>query len=245
MASSGVAATLLEGGRTAHSCFKIPLHVRTGDDTCLCGITERSHIADEIKNSSVIIWDEAPMMSRYTIEIVDRTVKELRHNQSTMGGITTVFAGDFRQILPVIAQGTKANTLDHCLKNSSLWTIMLKCNLTKNMRLTNEPGAHSFNEYLLSIGEGRDSTMEQTLTLTSDILFPSGSTIKDVCNFVYPDLPTECNDLFDSQWLVGRGILAPLNQDVDEINTHILNRVPGAERLYLSIDTVTNPESAA
>lgn len=49
VASSGIAATLMSGDRTVHSCFKIP-----------------------IEHTSLIIWDEAPMQHRYAFECLDR-----------------------------------------------------------------------------------------------------------------------------------------------------------------------------
>jgi len=38
-----------------------------------------------------------------------------------MGGIIFVFAGDFRQTLPVIRKGTQADVINACLKSSRLW----------------------------------------------------------------------------------------------------------------------------
>ncbi|XP_074356531.1 uncharacterized protein LOC141696265 [Apium graveolens] len=58
VASSGIAATLMPGGRTTHSRFKIPIAL---DDISTCAITHQSDIAQLIKITSLIIWDEAPM----------------------------------------------------------------------------------------------------------------------------------------------------------------------------------------
>lgn len=61
VASSGIAAYLLPGGRTAHSRFKIPLNV---DADSVCNITKQSNLAQLIMQASLIIWDEAVMMNR-------------------------------------------------------------------------------------------------------------------------------------------------------------------------------------
>lgn len=58
VASSGIAAVLLLGGWTAHSRFHIPLKL---DQHSTVGIKQRSEVAEVIKHSSLIIWDEAPM----------------------------------------------------------------------------------------------------------------------------------------------------------------------------------------
>ena len=62
VASSGIAATLLPGGRTAHSRFKIPLKLDEGSS---CSIHHNSDIAELIKQTKLIIWDEAPMQTRF------------------------------------------------------------------------------------------------------------------------------------------------------------------------------------
>lgn len=55
VASSGIAATLLDGGHTAHSRFKIPLD---SDTSSLCNIKKGSRRADLLKEASLIFWDE-------------------------------------------------------------------------------------------------------------------------------------------------------------------------------------------
>jgi hypothetical protein len=41
IASSGIAATLLDGGRTAHSVFKLPLNIQNNPDA-VCNIKQQS-----------------------------------------------------------------------------------------------------------------------------------------------------------------------------------------------------------
>jgi chromosomal replication initiation ATPase DnaA len=52
VASSGIAALLLPGGRTSHSHFKIPLQT---NDTSFCNFSKNSMMADLIRETSVII----------------------------------------------------------------------------------------------------------------------------------------------------------------------------------------------
>ncbi|XP_044593840.1 uncharacterized protein LOC123271521 [Cotesia glomerata] len=51
VASSGVAATLLDGGRTAHSVFKLPLNIQNNRDA-VCNIKKQSSIATVLKQST-------------------------------------------------------------------------------------------------------------------------------------------------------------------------------------------------
>src|SRR5580698_7347111 len=55
VATSGIAALLLEGGRTAHSRFKIPLKI---DETSTCNISSNSEsvLANLIRKCKLIIW---------------------------------------------------------------------------------------------------------------------------------------------------------------------------------------------
>ena len=68
MASSGIAALLLEGGRTAHSRFHIPL-VLTEESTC--DIKQGSHLADLLKRhrkyyGMKLQWQTRYVVRRYT-----------------------------------------------------------------------------------------------------------------------------------------------------------------------------------
>ena len=62
VASSGIAAPLLQGGSTAHSRFHIPLKI-TNEYTC--DIKLGTFLAELITRTSLIIWDEAPMTHKH------------------------------------------------------------------------------------------------------------------------------------------------------------------------------------
>ncbi|KAG2690570.1 hypothetical protein I3760_09G193200 [Carya illinoinensis] len=98
-ASSGVAASILPGGRTAHSRFKIPLNV---DKNSTCSVSKQSGLARLLQTAKLIIWDEAPMSKKKSIEALDKMLKDINDSELSFGGKVIVFGGDFRQILPVI-----------------------------------------------------------------------------------------------------------------------------------------------
>ncbi|GJZ47341.1 uncharacterized protein Tco_0601173 [Tanacetum coccineum] len=60
VALSGIAALLLEGGRTAHSRFGIPINVV---EDSMCNISADSELAELLRMTKLIIWDEAPMVN--------------------------------------------------------------------------------------------------------------------------------------------------------------------------------------
>ncbi len=74
-----------------------------------------------------------------------------------MGGITVVLSGDFRQTLPIIPKGMKADKIQACLKSSPLWQQIKTMNLLKNMRshLFGDQQSGQFAQNLLMLGEGR------------------------------------------------------------------------------------------
>ena len=110
VASSGIAALLMNGGRTAHSRFKIPLKLTK--NTTL-NIKKQSELADLIRKAKVILWDEAPMMNKFAFEAVDKSFQDLMNNTNLFGGKIIVLGGDFRQILPVVVRGNQAKIVSH------------------------------------------------------------------------------------------------------------------------------------
>ena len=74
IASSGIAALLLPGGRTAHSRLHIPINL-TEESTC--EVKPGTHAAELLSKASIIIWDEAPMAHKQCFEAVDRTLKDI------------------------------------------------------------------------------------------------------------------------------------------------------------------------
>ena len=60
-ATSGIAASIMPGGRTAHSIFKIPIKL---EENSVCIFTKQSGTASLLREASVIIWDEVAMTWR-------------------------------------------------------------------------------------------------------------------------------------------------------------------------------------
>ena len=62
VASSGIAALLLEGGRTVHSRFKVPINLL--DPGVRANIKAQSNLAALLREAVLILWDEATMLSK-------------------------------------------------------------------------------------------------------------------------------------------------------------------------------------
>ncbi|MEE4247716.1 MAG: hypothetical protein V2I33_20120, partial [Kangiellaceae bacterium] len=114
VASSGIAATLIPGGRTAHSALKLPLDLARTENP-LCNIKKNSGNARLLQQCKLIVWDECTMSHKLAFEALNLTLKDLRGNNRLMGGVTLLLSGDFRQTLPVISRGTPADEINACL----------------------------------------------------------------------------------------------------------------------------------
>ncbi|KAF8109222.1 hypothetical protein N665_0100s0011 [Sinapis alba] len=159
VASSGIASLLLQGGRTAHSRFGIPINLHEFPS---CSMAHGSDHANLVKEASLIIWDEASMMSRFCFEALDRSLSDIIGKQSNkpFGGKVVVFGGDFRQVLPVINGGSRAAIIMTSMNSSYLWDHCKVLKLTKNMRLSSGFSAEEandlkeFSEWILKVGDG-------------------------------------------------------------------------------------------
>ena len=74
VASSGIAAELLQGGQTAHSHFKISIPI---SDESMCSITLQSNHAKLMQQTALICWDEVLMSNKQHIECVDRSLRDI------------------------------------------------------------------------------------------------------------------------------------------------------------------------
>ena len=83
VASSGLAAQNLEGGRTAHSRFKIPIDILE-DSTC--SIKAQSSLAKLIRMAKLIIWDEVFSCHRHNIEALERSLRDIMAKNTLFGG---------------------------------------------------------------------------------------------------------------------------------------------------------------
>ena len=170
MASAGIAAILLAGGTTAHSRLKLPLQA---DINSVLNLNAQDPRAKFICAADILIWDEAPMMDKHLMEALDRSLRDWMGSRLgeewrkdvAFGGKVVLFSGDFRQILPVVRRGSRAQTVKASLKRSHLWPFVKKMKLTTNMRVARLQHqrqddesirrAEEFAELLLAIGEGR------------------------------------------------------------------------------------------
>ncbi|KAM0910046.1 hypothetical protein ACQ4PT_014417 [Festuca glaucescens] len=237
VASSGVAALLLAGGRTAHSRFKIPLQV---DSNSFCDIKRGTNLADLLKETCLIIWDEALMTSRKCFEALDRTLRDVLSADDPLladvpfGGKVVVLGGDLRQILPVIEGGSRPQIIDAAITQSPLWKSVVPLVLSINMRLS-VPDADSslkesievFSKWVLDLGDGklpmtrREGESESTwIQIPEDLLIRTDDNkIAAIVSSTYVDFLANYHRM---EYLRERAILAPTNDFALEVNDFVL-----------------------
>nr|GEX67004.1 DNA helicase [Tanacetum cinerariifolium] len=213
VASSGIASLLLPSGRTTHSRIKLSLELT---EESLCKVTKNSQLGNLLADTNLIIKDEAPMNDRHYFEALDRTLRDIHGQPSSLfGGKSILLGGDFQQTLPVKKGASKMEIIASCISESHLWSSFKIFKLKENMRLA-RPGisleerimVNSFASWLLDIGDENvgqvDEDDENTHTVDSNT-----STKGDCC---------------------------PKNETADLINSKVIEMVTDESTSYISQD---------
>jgi len=103
--------------------------------------------------------------------VVDRLLRDVIESELPFGGKPVLFAGDFRQILPVVRRGTRSDIVRSSIKYNFLWRELKQFNLTKNMRANNDA---NFAAWLLQLGNGDLPTVtdaQDTIEIPREIIF--------------------------------------------------------------------------
>ncbi|KAB2635700.1 hypothetical protein D8674_026234 [Pyrus ussuriensis x Pyrus communis] len=194
----GTGKTFLWDTITTHSRFKIPLIIT---DSSICSIKKKTHLAGLIEKTDLIIWDEAPMNYKYCFEALDKSFSDILSNSQAFdknvpfGGKTLLLGGDFRQILPVIPEGTKEDIINSSLNSSYLWPYFKIFHLKENMRLSKnglsieeKNKISSFANWILQIV--LKLFFDNFAYLRErDIITPRNTTVTDVNNYIINLLP--------------------------------------------------------
>ncbi|WVZ90742.1 hypothetical protein U9M48_037015 [Paspalum notatum var. saurae] len=226
----------MPGGRTAHSRFKIPLVI---DDGAVCSFTKQSGTAKLLQKASLIIWDEASMTKRQAVEALDNSLRDIMDRpRLPFGGKTIVFGGDFRQVLPVIRKGTRAQIVAASLRKSYIWESMTHLKLVRNMRAQSDPW---FAEYLLRIGDGTEETNSSgEIHLPDEVCVPYTKSDTDLDGLIDCIFPRLDENMSNTSYITSRAILSTRNDWVDMINMRMIGRFQGDQMVYHSFDSAVD-----
>ncbi|XP_049386055.1 uncharacterized protein LOC125850231 [Solanum stenotomum] len=230
-ATSGVAATLLPGGSMAHSRFGIPLQA---NETTMTHMSKQGGGAKLIRQAKLIIWVEAPMVKRQTIETIDRGFRDIMDKDAPFGGKVMVFGGGFRQVLSVVPKSTRAETADASLVRSYLWPLMEKIQLSTNIRARTDT---TFSEFLLCIRNAEETTIKQNLIALPQQMIvqqsQDGNPEETLVKEIFPALEQNYRS---AEYITKRAILASRNEFVDNLNELMIGKFPGETKTYINFD---------
>ncbi|TVU21988.1 hypothetical protein EJB05_31660, partial [Eragrostis curvula] len=235
-ATSGIAASIMPGGRTAHSRFKIPIKI---SDESMCNFTKQSGTAELLRSARLLIWDEIAMTKRQSIECLDKSLQDIMGCDEPFGGKIMVFGGDFRQVLPVVPRGTRAQITNATLQRSYIWDRIRKIRLTQNMRAQSDP---LFSQYLLRVGDGVEvSVGDDYIRLPEEIVIEYDEE-KGIDKLVEDIFPNLLANVSDAAYMSSRAILSTKNEYVDQLNSKMIETFRGPSKVFYSFDYVEDDQ---
>ncbi len=230
-ATTGMAATLLKGGRTVHSGFKLELNL-TSNSTSRLKLNSSEAVL--LCAAKLIIIDEITMLHKDGLRCIHESLQEIMGNSLPFGGKVTVISGDFRQTLPVISKGTIPDILGASIKFSSLWKCFIPLTLNINMRSIDD---HGHNDWLLKVGTGEANLahpQHQFLEIPNNMI-TNGNLIEEIFSNDVSQLSRE--------ELSERVIVCPTNGQCLEINRKIIESLPNnGTKIYYSADSIDSKD---
>lgn len=225
-AFTGIASSLISDWMTVHSRFKLP--VPTEMDSVSRIKIDRPE-GDFVRKASLVIIDEASMVSKSVLNCLDDLFKKTMNNDLPLGGKCTLLAGDFRQCIPVSDIPAIENSSTLSLKYSDLWHHFNHMSLINNMRANADEV--EFKEWSLRLGNGKEATIDNdSLIRLPDQVVCQQNIIHDT----FGEGIIRVEDLIN----LNVAILTPTNKDSLEINDLIVRRVEGEEFIYYSSTSV-------
>ncbi len=214
VAASALAASLLEGGHTAHHALHIPI---PANDSSYCSFTLAERCV--IRSADLIIWDEASMISDLVADTVNRSLQDIMDCDQPFGGKTIIFTGDFKQLLPVVRGGSGEN---HTIQRCTWWPMLRQLVFSHNYRACQD---REFADMLHNVGTGQMAEVpvpaeSQSCSLDDLIQRVFGSSLHNA----------------DAKAMV----LTLTLDDAEVINNRCIQTIAGFERQAFAADTFLN-----
>ncbi|XP_073017964.1 uncharacterized protein [Primulina eburnea] len=213
-ATSGVAASILPGGRTDHSRFKIPI------DLC-----DKSYCRNRNKED----------LQSY----VEKHISSygMRHRWQN-GGKVVVLGGDFTQVLAVVPKASVQETINASLVKSYLYEHIYHLTHLENMQARSDP---LFSDFLLRVGNGiKRSDADGNIKIPDDMIIKYDDDYDDEDSFeqklidhIFPNLE---KNFQSADYMTNRALLASKNEYIDKLNDKIIQSFPGKNRTFTRFD---------
>ena len=203
-------------------------------NTSMCRIPRGSELHQLLEQTDLSIWDGIPMQHNNAPDAADCTIRDLKKVFRPFTGITVLFSGNFRQTLPVVHRGTRANAIAASIRQSSLWNNVKLYHLHRNECLEQIPENIVHAAWLLPIGAGTTINVEDTVQISENMLCHD-NTVDALITATYPGVhhPNQ-----PDQYYLDRTILSCTKDNIDDINNIILASFPGHLHSFNSADTL-------
>ncbi|XP_021717621.1 uncharacterized protein LOC110685398 [Chenopodium quinoa] len=157
------------------------------------------------------------MANKANLQALDLLLQDICENTTLFGGKLIIFGGDFRQVLPVVPQKSLRQAVESSIVASYI-------------RAREDP---TFCAFLLSLGNGELQTNECGYVELPDGMIHHLEIIK--ATFPEVEKGTITSDIFSD-----RAILTPMNDDVDMVNSVLIEQFLGNKVIYKSFDAMLN-----
>ncbi|CAF1527640.1 unnamed protein product [Rotaria magnacalcarata] len=168
------------------------------------------------------------MSPSYALKAADILLRDIMNISVPFGGKIMVLGGDFRRVLPVVRFANRSQLVAASLKSSELWHYFKTIRLSKNMRtgLSEE----EFSEWLIKLGNGELPASENDEIDLPTGCISDGNLVGEIFgkHISLEDIPNLCD----------RMILCPKNEHSLIVNEQVLQRLPGIEKVYSSVDDI-------
>lgn len=141
--------------------------------------------------------------------------------------------------MPVVVKGSRQEIVAASLCHGRLWQNIEIHHLCQNMHLGRTQESDVFAAWLLRVGAGTDVDEEGKLSFPESMLCRND--MQSLINSTYPDLHLESHS---DQYYLECTILSCKNNDVDNLNSEILVKLPEEEHVLMSADSVNAEEYA-
>ena len=230
-ATTGIAATLLKGGRTVHSGFKLPVPLL---DTSVSLMRLTSTEAQILQEASLILMDEITMLPKHGLRCIDKLLREIMDVNLPFGGKVLVIGGDFRQTLPVVPRGTRTDIIECCIKTSRLWRHFKQLTLVTNMR---SEGQNAHNQWLLQVGSGNLEPVSGLFDEDAIQIPQQMVSTHDLIETIFANVQQ-----MPLEELSKRVIVAPTNAQTLAMNRKIIEMLAGDPMIYYSADSLSSED---
>ena len=186
------------------------------------------------------------MTHKYCVEALNLTLQDLIDNNTSFGGKTVLFSGDWRQAGPVVKYGSASDTVEAAVMSSFLWPNITRLRLTDSQL---DKDDERYASFVRGIGENRQPIVHMAngdmvaLSNTGDssttdhFVLKYSTNFEELVKFAYPDLNG------GTQLMHDRAILATTNTAIDASNKDIAERRSQHSHHIFSSDSLISDES--